>query len=157
MPDLFGEHLDLNTISPEEPTVPAGMYDLQVRRIRRKTFTYKSGKNAGEPGSNVDVRFVVTNDPEFSGISINTTLWNSQASLRRLSALREVTGIQQDGTFEEWCEEVSNEGPVVRMYVGEVPDSDGEVKSDGTPVMVNVVSWKDIQPAGGNEAGGEVE
>jgi hypothetical protein len=147
MSEFFGEHLDLNTIDPVERPIPADMYDLQVRGIRRKTFVYKKGKNAGKDGENVDVRLVVTNHPEHSGRTLRHTFWPSKTSQRNLSALMHTTGVVQDGSFEEWCDEMSTEAPIIRLYVGEVPDGQADPDADGNIPMINVLSWKDIQPA----------
>jgi hypothetical protein len=152
MDNAFGEHLDLSTVSPNVIPIEQDMYDLQVRKLKRKEFIYKNGPNTGKPGENFDIKFVVTNDPENSGFSINTTLWASQTTAMYLKRLEIATGIvfEQGTPFDEWAEEVTNEAPIVRMFVMKVPDRKATPEDGGDPPMINIVSWQDVLPEGGD-------
>ena len=152
MENSFGEHLDLSTVSPVMLPIPQEMYDLQVRQLKRKTFVYKNGPRTGEPGENFDIKFVVTNDPENSGYVIKTTLWPSKTTAMYLKRLEIATGItfEQGTPFDEWAEEVTNEAPIVRMFVMEVPDRNATPEDGSDPPMINIVSWRDVLPQGGD-------
>ena len=148
--ELFGEHLDLNTVSATLQPIPAGMYDLQIRRLKRKKFVYKSGKKAGEAGVNIDIRFVVTNHPEHSGYVLDRTLWPSETSKRYCKCLLDATGIEQTGTFDDWAQDMTDAAPIVKMFVLNVLDSRAEVMEGETVPSVNIISFKDIQAADDN-------
>lgn len=144
------EYADLNTIDPELKPIPKGVYDLQLRNIAKRSFTYKKDIpkrdiKEGDPGEFISVTFIVTNDDEHSGRRLTPTLWPGDGALRVLRRIMDATGIVQESgqALEDWYEVLTQEAPFVRCFVNEGPDNNGD--------MVNRVVWRELQPASATE------
>jgi len=97
------DHVNLNTVDPQGVKVPLGVpINFQVTEAAQKEYSNENGS-----GKYVQFRFTVTDNPDFSGRTFYKSIFEDKEggknpSARQLRILMDATGVQQDGTFDEW-------------------------------------------------------
>ena len=149
------DYVNLNEVDPNDTLVDTGVYTIEVSNAEKKTFTYKSGKSAGEEGFYYNFRLTVVDDAKFAGTSIFTTLFPSNGTSKQLRRLMDAVGIQQkDGeSVTDWLTNLKNERVRFKAPVQQVPDvnKDGvpnprTVLPDGSPKIINKVDLWNPHP-----------
>lgn len=104
------DHINLNTVDPQGVKVPLGVpINFQVTEATQKTYSNDNGS-----GSYVQFKFTVTDSPDFSGRSFYKSVFEDKEggknpSARQLRILMDATGVQQDGSFDEWLTALVNQ------------------------------------------------
>lgn len=143
------DHVDLKNVDPNFTPVPMGEYTLQVVKAERKEFVYKkanpvSGTKPGDTGNYISMSFAITDDDNFSGRRIFSTLFSGEGTFRNLRRLMDATGvIQEDGEgLIEWVERLGAANAVFKATVEVIQEKD----ATGELVPKNAVSWKTLAP-----------
>ena len=105
------DNLTLADIDPEIQPIPEGEYNFQVVSAERPTFTYKQdqldkGISAGDESTYIKFSFAVINDAEHAGRKVYQALFPDKNTPRFLRLLMDATGVPQNGTINEWLEEL---------------------------------------------------
>lgn len=135
------DHINLNTVDPQGVKVPLGEpINFQVTEAVKKTYANENGS-----GEYVQFRFTVTDSPDFSGRSFYKSVFEDKEggknpSARQLRILMDASGIQQDGTFDEWLSEL-----VAQKATFSAPLEETTNKKTGRK-STSVNMWK-IEPA----------
>ena len=101
------ENINLNTVDPQGVKVPLGVpINFQVTEAGPKTYSNENGS-----GTYVQFKFTVIDSPDFSGRSFYKSIFEDKEggknpSARQLRILMDASGIQQDGTFDQWLAEL---------------------------------------------------
>lgn len=103
-PEVNFENVNLADIDPSASPVPVGgPYTFEVVSAGIKTFTFKKGDKAGQPGKYIKMDLVIVNDPKYSGRRQFESLFDSAVTLKQLRLLSDATGVSQgNGTLEQW-------------------------------------------------------
>lgn len=144
------DHVDLKSVDPNFTPVPLGEYALQVVKGEIKEYVHKkdnarSGTKAGDIGTYISFSFAITDDENFSGRRIFTTLFPSEMALKNLRRLMDATGVAQgDGeAVTDWIGRLPKANAVFRATVETVDDKD----QNGATTPKNAISWKTVAPA----------
>jgi hypothetical protein len=146
-------YVDLKDVDPNFTLLDPEMYDLRITKAELVTYVSKHDTKTlktGEEGTYFKFAFTVVDHPKFTGRKIWETLFPSEFSLKILRRIADNTGISQSGSLEDWCKEVTQISPTVKLMVDKVPDTIGKdgvpnprtQKADGTASDKNVINWR---------------
>ncbi len=137
-------HANLNEIDPNWTPVPDDRYKLQIQSMTLHTFEYKNGPSAGTTGERIAVRLAIVEHPEFSGRVLWDNFWLKESDFKSMRKIMDATGIPQDGDIQGWLEAITQEQPVVDVFVSVVEETN---RQTGNTEPTNKVVWREVQPA----------
>jgi hypothetical protein len=146
-------YINLNEVDPNYTAIPEEVYTLKVLSLKLA----KAGAQAKNPGkAYVKGTFSVQDHDKFSGRRLFATFFNitepSSRDAKDLKRLSQVTGVNQDGGFEQWLETIGQIGPSFKASVKQVDAIDYatravKVNEDGTPQKDNQIDFRNVQIA----------
>src|SRR5258708_2621337 len=114
------DYPDLRTVDPNYTAIEEDVYELKVIKASLGKTSGANGKDV-KPFANFQI--AVTNHGKHSGRRIFHTFWNildaGSRDMKDLRKLADVTGVQQQGSFPQWLEELSQVGPVFKTRVSQ--------------------------------------
>ncbi len=130
-PESQFDHINLNTVDPASMKAPVGVpMNFVVTEAAKKTYSNERGA-----GTYVSFKFTVVDSADFSGRSFYKSLFEDKeggknSTARQLRILMDSTGVQQDGEFADWLNELVAQRATFSAPLEDRTDKTGKVKTE---------------------------
>jgi len=147
------DYVHLDQIDPSFTMIDEDYYNLKLITAEQKE--YDNTAKGGKAGKFIKFGFAVQDHPKFTGRRVwPSAMFPNEFVFRILRRIQDATGVNQNGDTTGWLNKLQAIGPVLKLKVVVVPDTNYNgtpnpktVRPDGSPGDRNDIDWKaGIQP-----------